>query len=381
MKVHCGPAAMSVSSDDVRRLLRALGNPVALARDPLAVRLVERGDGDSAALRERADRVLAILRASLASMCSQARAHRSNDRMRRAASIIEQCDLAGRPHDSVSGEIGLARRQFYRDRALAIDALALELDDLVRAKPVSAPAALDATQLGFDVAEALVGIGRFDEVDALLERIAASAGTNNRFRACARLVEAACESGERARTQRAIERARSLTASCEPAAFLPRARYDLALMLAEDILAGPEAKDRRGPLLDRLRSCIDSTDERWENLAVGLTQHASAANTRGDFAMSLACLHEADAVVRRCERSPVTLSALIPNYLGVTLMMMPRSLEAASEQHKLAVAIGRARGLVRIVIASTLNDYAIALWTGRAALVFERWKRSKRRAT
>ena len=53
-------------------------------------------------------------------------------------------------------------------------------------------------------------------------------------------------------------------------------------------------------------------------------------------------------------------------------MMMPRSLDAASEQHRLAIELGRARGLMRIVIASTLNDCAIELWQGRAHAVCDR---------
>ena len=361
---------MTVCANDVRRLLRVLGNPVALRRDPLAARLVGQGRSDPAALQERADRVLAIVRASLASMCSHAGAHRCNDRMRRAAAIIERVDLGGREHAAVAREIGLARRQFYRDRSLAFDALALEIDDLVRAKPAPVYAAFDAARLGFDVAETLVGVGKYDDAEALLNPIAASAGIiEDRLAAAARLIEAACESGERERTQRALDRARALETAAETGTFPARARFELAAILADEMLAGPARDQRRTALLDRLRAADESSDERWETLALGLSHHAAAAHTQGDFATALASLHEAEAVLRRRERPALTLTALLPNLLGVVLMMLPQSLDAASEQHKLAVLLGRPRGLMRIVLASTLNDYAIDLWQGRAASV------------
>jgi tetratricopeptide (TPR) repeat protein len=350
-------------------LLRALGNPVALRRDPLAARLVGQGRADPAALQERVERVLAIIRASLASMCSHAGADRPNERMRRAASIIERCDLGGSSHDAVANEIGLARRQFYRDRSLALDALALELDDLVRTKPARVVAHVDAARLNFDVAETLVGVGRYDEAEALLGRMCASSDGDERLRAAARLVEAANESGERARTQRAIDCAHTVEASAGPALLPVQARFDLALILADDMLAAPVGDERRMALLDRLRALTASTDERWETLALGLSHRATAAQTQGDFATALTSLHEAEAVLRRCERPPLTLTALLPNLLGVVLMMLPQSLDAASEQHKLAVLAGRPRGLMRIVVASTLNDYAIDLWQGRAPLI------------
>jgi tetratricopeptide (TPR) repeat protein len=293
--------------------------------------------------------------------------------MRRAASIIERCDLDGREHDAVAVEIGLARRQFYRDRSLALAALALELDDLVRAKPARVQSIVDATRLSFDVAETLVGVGRYDEVEALLGGIAVSAASpDDRLAASARLVEAACESGERLRTLRALDCARRVGGSVESGAAAARMRFDLASVLADDMLGGPAGGECRTLLLDRLRASAESTDERWETLALGLSHHATAAHTKGDFATALASLHEAEAVLRRCRRAPLTLTALLPNLHGVTLMMLPQSLDVASEQHKLAILLGRPRGLMRIVVASTMNDYAIDLWQGRAPLVCTR---------
>ncbi len=362
---------MAVSSRDVRRLLRVLGNPVALRRDPLAARLVGESKADVAALQERADRVLAIVRASLASMCSHAGAHAANEHMRRAAAIVERCDLAGGSHDRVAADIGIARRQFYRDRALAFDALALELDDLLRARSVP-PSVDGAAHVGFEIAEALAGVGKYDDVEALLGGIATAATCDDRFRAIARWLETACESGERARIRRALARARGVATTLERAAAFPRARFDLALLQAAELLEGSDRSVERSPLLDALRSCLESNDERWEALSMGLTQHATAAHTQGDFPAALASLHEAEAVIRRCERPAKTFAAYLPNLLGVTLMMMPRSLDAASEQHRLAVELGRARGLMRIVIASTLNDCAIELWQGRAHSVCDR---------
>jgi len=362
---------VTVSANDVRRLLRVLGNPVALRRDPLAARLVGAGKADVAALQERADRVLAIVRASLSSMCSHAGARAANDRMRRAAAIVERCDLAGGSHDDVAADLGIARRQFYRDRALAFDALALELGDLLLSRS-EVPSIDGAAHFGFEIAEALAGVGKYDDVEALLRGIAASATNEDGFRASARWLETASESGERVRIARALQFGRCIATPRGKAATFARARFDLAALQAEELLEGGDRSAARRVMLDALRSAHESNDERWEALAMGLTQHATAAHTKGDFATALAALHEAEAVIRRCERPAKTFAAYLPNLLGVSLMMMPRSLDAASEQHRLAIELGRARGLMRIVIASTLNDCAIELWQGRAHAVCDR---------
>ncbi len=360
---------MTVTAKDVRQLLRALGNPVALKRNALAELLVGRSGADPPALQERHHRILAILRASLSSMCSHAGTERSNERMRRAANIVERCDIAGDPHEAVANDAGLARRQFYRDRQLALESLALELDDVLRVQESSSLTLVDATHIGFDVAEALVGVGKFDEAEALLERIATSASPDDRVRACARSIEGACETEERGRTRRALARATEIISGIDASSFLARARFDLAVITANELICAPLSTNARAALLDRLRDMSEASDERWETLAIGLSARAVAANTRGDFSTALASLHEAEAVLRRCERVPLTLPALIPNYLGVTLMMLPQSLDAASEQHRRAASLGRARGLMRIVVASTLNDCAIALWRGHASTV------------
>lgn len=358
---------MSVTAHDVRRLLRALGNPVALKRDELAARLVGRGKNDPAAMLERADRLIAVLRASLASMCTHAGPQRSNERMRRAARIVERCDLEGRSHALAAREIGLARRQFYRDRALALGALAIELDDVLRARTPHALPTADHAALAFEAAETMAGVGRYDDAEAVLDRVlATSEEPGDRLRAAARLLETASESGDRLRQRRALERAQARCASLAGAPVAARIRFELASLQARVEVGASADALQRSHLLDQLRARSEADDERWEVLALGLSQRAVAAHTRGDFATALASLHEAEAMLRRCENPPLTLPALLPNLLGVTLMMLPRSLDAASEQHKRAVAIARPRGLLRIVAASTLNDFAIDLWEGRA---------------
>lgn len=316
---------------------------------------------------ERVDRLSALLRASLASMCTHAGLQRSNARMRRAACIVERCDLDGGSHAAVAREIGVARRQFYRDRALALDALAIELDDLIRARSPQAARTADTLRLAFEAAETMIGVGRYDEAENVLMRVDESATIyGDRLRATARLLETAVESGERARQQRTFERARTLGTPAGGAPVAARARFDLAVLLVQTELAGADCRLQRARLLDELRALDEADDERWEVLTLGLSQRATDAHTRGDFATALASLHEAEAVLRRCAAPPLTLPALLPNLLGVTLMMLPQSLDAASDQHKRAVALARPRGLLRIVVASTLNDFAIDLWEGRA---------------
>ena len=201
--------------------------------------------------------------------------------MRRAASIVERCDLAGKSHDDVAAELGVARRQFYRDRALAFDALALELGDLLRSR--SMPPSIDgAAHFGFEIAEALAGVGKYDDVEALLGGIAVTAKCDDRFRAMARWLETASESGERVRIQRALERAHQVAPSEQPAPFA-YARFELAVLQAEELLEGADRSEERYAVLSALRSSHESNDERWEGARDGVGRSTRPRRIRRRF--------------------------------------------------------------------------------------------------
>jgi hypothetical protein len=356
----------SVTAPQVRRLLRALGDPAALRRDALARRLVGDGRDDPVAQQERTQRLIAFLRASLSAMCTHAPTPKAAQRLRRAARIVERCDLDGDAHADAANDAGVARRQLYRDRAFAFESLAIELDDALRARSPQAARTVDAARLTFDAAETLVGVGRYADAERLLQRVCRNAAGDDRRRASARLLETAVDWGEPEALRRALKCSQLFAESD----LIAHRRLELAVLCARAALGdAPEETAERTRILNALRVVGEASDERWEVLALGLSQHAAAAHKRGAFGAALAALHEAEFVLRRCAEPPLTLPALLPNLQGVVLMMLPQSLDAASAQHQRAVSLARPRGLLRIAIASTLNDFAIDLWKGRAAAI------------
>lgn len=360
---------MSVSIRDIRRLLRLLGNPAALLRHPLARRIIQTLGSGSRTPSENGERVRAVIRGALKSIASYSGDFHTAEIRARAARIIELCDLEGCTHEDVIREIGLSRRQFYRDRSMGMELVAIELDSVLVGNPQRTASAAHR-RFEFDIAETLIRTGRPVDAENILLRLCENTKEEDRTLSCALLVYSACESGDTNGVCKALALAKQ---------YLPKgvasgvvgARLELALCDADELLGRRGARARRLRTLDRLRTMGDDTDERWETLASGLISHATSANARGDFETSLACLHEADALLHRCEEPSTALPAMIANMLGVTLMMMPSSLEAAMEQHRRAVQIARQRGLARIAVASTLNEFAIAMWRGRAHEVYD----------
>jgi tetratricopeptide (TPR) repeat protein len=347
---------MKVSPRAVRALLRALGDPRALRNDPLAKRL----PGD----------VRASIRASLASVASPSGVAALAERRRRAARIIERCDLDGEPHDVVAAELGLSRRQFYRDRQLALELLAIELETSM-GPTADAYVETSEHRIAVEVADALLGIGRFDEAQRAFERIATSAASgDDRLRAAARALETACERGDTICIRRTLDRLESATATIASVSVSARARATLARTLAEDALQlHTDAQARRETALGELRSARDFGLDECEALATGLVHAASAARERGEFALALTQLNEAQAVAERFTHASVFMRAVIPNEIGVT-SAFAGSMDSAADAYRRAVTFARERGIMRIAVISALNNLVIDHWQGQTTRIY-----------
>jgi len=100
----------------VRHLLRNLGDIEALRGNRITARFF-----DAAASTEPDRLVLARIRRRIEGLADRLESeaawypHRA-DSLRRQRNILEACDLGGRPHKVVAAELGLERRQFYRER-------------------------------------------------------------------------------------------------------------------------------------------------------------------------------------------------------------------------------------------------------------------------
>ena len=90
-----------------RHALRFVNDPSRLRLNPLTQRFFAAGADDEAALIAVRSAVRSALRPGS-----------------RVATIVEQCDLQGRPHKDVAGEMNLSERQFYRERSRAFAAIA-----------------------------------------------------------------------------------------------------------------------------------------------------------------------------------------------------------------------------------------------------------------
>lgn len=89
--------------EHAQHLLRHLHDPLALDRNPLMERL---GIG---AVRK-------ILERLCAAMENEAIQHPRDSSIVRQYEIFRRCDLAREPHAKVAGDLGISRRQFYRER-------------------------------------------------------------------------------------------------------------------------------------------------------------------------------------------------------------------------------------------------------------------------
>ena len=298
-------------------LARVLGNPVRFAAIPLAARLVGESKADVAALQERAgsrsrDRariagvdVLARRRAR-----QRAYAPRGGNRASGVGAPPAARAIELRPISASS------RRQFYRDRALALEQRWRSNSTTCCARKTCRLASTTTPRTS--VSEIARGAGKCseisDDVEALLGGIATAATCDDRFRAIARWLETACESGERARIRRALARARGVATrwngrlrSRALASTSPSCRQ-------EELLEGSDRSVERSPLLDALRSCLESNDERWEALSMGLTQHATAAPRREISQRRSPRFTKPRRCIRRCERPAKTFAAYLPNF-------------------------------------------------------------------
>jgi ATP/maltotriose-dependent transcriptional regulator MalT len=126
---------------DIQHLLRHLGDPSQLRQNPIAGALFESGVSDGA--------LVAQLRAMIASAVDElAKEDDASDlRVRRMATIIRRCDLDGEYQDAVAREIGLQKRQFFRERRLAIERIAPQIYKLVEARSLSIQAPPNENEL------------------------------------------------------------------------------------------------------------------------------------------------------------------------------------------------------------------------------------------
>lgn len=185
-----GAAELDVT---VRHLLRNLGDVEALRSNRLTARFFSAAptaEGDALVLARIRRRVEALAdRLESEAMWYPHRA----DSLRRQRSILEACDLAGRPHKAVAAELGLERRQFYRERERLRRRVAQWLVSLDDASPATCVDRL-STELAY--LRALRTVGLHDRLVAAGRRLLNDAVGERRTDIANLMVEALSECGE-----------------------------------------------------------------------------------------------------------------------------------------------------------------------------------------
>lgn len=345
----------------VRHLLRHLNDPQALAANPLTADLFRKRASTRASGRE----ALLTVRETVVRCIEQIGGHAGDavvrEQNRRAAAILKRCDVEGASHSEVAVELGLSRRQFYRDRGIALQLLAVEMESRLHAPPAALHSVNDAATLAFESVASLLAIGKFEDAKEVLERIASSTpNDDDALRALCDLVEVACEEMRDAEALQVLERARRYqTISPATLARLALAESAYSTLICDH---GEAAAHRRFGLHTLRRA---PTTDGGEMLTRTFLAEAAAMRERGDARAALDAIADAETILDRNQPFYPMLQALILNEQGAALMLLPGSLAEASAIHRRAAEVARERRYMRIAFASLLNDCAVDYWQGK----------------
>lgn len=351
----------------VRHLLRHLNDPQELAGNPLTSDIFRDRIRSGLTMRD----ALRLVREAVTQCIDRITQSEGDsvvrERNSRAATILRRCDIDGAAHAQVAAELGLSRRQFYRDRSLALQLLATEMEDRIQTPQSGSAAAADLATLAYESVEALLAVGQFDHAKAALERISRSAcAPEDRIRACCDLVDIHCEDVRHAGAAQALESAREIwsqlpqSRSATASARMALANAQYATLLCNH--ANAEHHRREG--LASLRGMAHSPAVA-ELLTRTLLADAASLRERGDQRAAIAALDEAEASLDPRRPSSLLLEALILNEKGAAFMLLPGGLSDASRLHQRAAQLARERRFMRIALASLLNDCAVDHWQGK----------------
>lgn len=163
------PAALAA-----QHLLRHIGDPVALGRNPLVSSLFGQGDGARLSV-DATNRVEALILECAERLRADASAESGRERRERQYQILVRCDLRGESHTIVAAALALSRRQFYRERREASGYLARFLTEYVRRQTLRPRGVtVDPFALEFSRAKALRLAGEPERAESVLRALTQS---------------------------------------------------------------------------------------------------------------------------------------------------------------------------------------------------------------
>ena len=370
-----------VPLSETRRLLRRLGDVEELRTNPLAAPYFERAEHVAGSRVVFEQTIAARIRAAVISAI-QALEGLSGDRRSHGArqrAIVYRCDVRGEKHETVARDLGISRREFYRERRRAFERLGLALErefsttvEVSRIRPTE-------FHLRLQYASSLHLVGRFDAaLDELAVLSAESDDVPDRLRALCYGVEIACDAGEASRAGQLLESARELLRAvpCEPQYALCRA----SVALAGGILAwGTSNIDVASAAYDSAAAELRGTKDQYalELLAATLLRKADVYAESGHPSESLSVLGEARIVCDRMPHDVPLLRGDLAAGLGNAHAVTSGGLSLAIDELQTAFAIYQRHHAIRRAAKTSVElsilfmqreNYDESLRYGRTAL-------------
>jgi tetratricopeptide (TPR) repeat protein len=368
----------------VRRLLRRLNDPDELRANPLASRYFADAErvATSRGLFERT--IIARVRAAVVSAVEGLKDPHAGAQSRgaRQRAIITRCDLRGDKHETVAQELGISRREFYRERRRAFERLGAALERELSAPLEPIRIRPSELELRLQYASSLHLVGRFDAALAELEILGAQDRPGpERIRPLCYGVEIACDAGDTEAARHLLDEARTTLEGIGGVRAPALSRAHVAI--ASGILAW-RTGDAQGALraydsaARTLRVIAEPNDQfALEALAMSRLRAADVFSEIGKPDEALTALGEARLVADRMPHQAPLLRGDLVAALGSAHAVVTGGLSLAIHELQEAFAIYQRHNAIRraakisvelSVLFMQREDYGESLHYGRTAL-------------
>ena len=316
----------------VRQLLRNLDNPVALRTNPLVAHVfgpVSNSKADRLAVAQIRRKIEEIAKQL---ECEAAAYPRRSEILRRQQTILEECDLGGRSHKVVAHQLGLERRQFYRERRM----LRRRVAESFATFDISSPASLGIDPIVAELVHlrSLRNAGQDDEAVRVASDMLKHIGdATHRIEVSNTLIEIYSDRGDARLAEELASQCAVLAVAQNQEAVLKAAwGYAYAEMMCGSYGAAADAF---------LSITAEASDELLARAHLGL---AECKHMQGDHEAALSAWHSAYEMLRGNATLTASTSAQILWHTGAGLFMSGGSdLEAAEYfERSLSVAISNA---------------------------------------
>jgi tetratricopeptide (TPR) repeat protein len=331
------PARGLTPDDAVAHLLRHLHDASALRTNPIARTYFVAADGNKPIPTQERAHALRRIQELVAVAVDKLLSHEKGDERAaihasRQHAIVRRCDLQRESHAAVAADLGISRRQFYRERKRACARLA---DYLERTRSYDAVSCENEFDLHWDIASGFCAAGKYDSAVLMMEGLAAAGEAPQRIRAYAGLVPMLGEVGRIGDAKTAVAAAREVYAACRMSAaesVLARAEIETAAArvawLTGDLKA---AVARHEWILGHLRSAPPlATGRALELRAVSQMRLGMLKRDFGDARGSLQSLVLASRTLGSFARPAPLLQAEFLANLSLSFMVSPGGLEKSA---------------------------------------------------